>query len=497
MGATHNLETSTTAASATNTSDPLGTQDWSAEQMIAKVGDDPVAAAELIRNAPAIKSLLLATMHARLGNAHVQQVLLAIGKEAADFADMQLLTDHKTGHGTSSTATPAKHTKAAGTNTLSTATYQQAMAKSIPWTRPLAEAAMNAFMALSPAQQTTWIATWVPTGQIGPMLRALNPADVALGGRYVDSLRNIEQRVQREAAISEAAIQGITSEADMIREQATFMHSNNVAAASATSAGSAPTAAEIASQQQTQVAQTSIAPQAQTLTATREARLTREANAQVNRFVTWVTSAHPTLRITAANFRVAVRDVWDRGDGIVAFAGGGSPPVCVVGEAFTLAASKNPAYVLSTVVHELWGHNEYGPYGAPGVEYGLEVYDQAAATMPGYVKPTGAGRTSELDAYAYQETEMYSLMKEVAYYTPNAPADKKLLDSINYDPAPVISGRVGMIATQYEPKVARSLTRGLYQRFRIDPRLTPAALAAFAAGVRIAYSAADAASILR
>lgn len=83
--------------------------------------------------------------------------------------------------------------------------------------------------------------------------------------------------------------------------------------------------------------------------------------------------AHPELHITAAHFRVAVREIWDRGDGIIAFADQGGAPRCVVGESFTQAATANPAYALPTVVHELWGHNEYGPYGQPGTEQGLEI----------------------------------------------------------------------------------------------------------------------------
>jgi hypothetical protein len=119
--------------------------------------------------------------------------------------------------------------------------------------------------------------------------------------------------------------------------------------------------------------------------------------------------------------------------------------------------------------------------------------------MPGYVRPANGSdtRTSEIDAYAYQETEMYSLMREVEYYTPNAPADRPKLDSINYDPAPAIASRIGLIKTQFEPRVARSIAHGLYQRYRMDPRLVPAAIAAFTAGVRSNFPAAQAAQILR
>ena len=279
------------------------------------------------------------------------------------------------------------------------------------------------------------------------------------------------------------------------------MTARNTAAAAARQPVGAPppSQAQIAAEQQAQVAQTSIAPQTRTLTPAREATLTTAANAAVTSFVTWVTGAHPDLHITAAHFRVAVREVWDRGDGIIAFAAQGGAPRCVVGEAFTQATTANPAYALPTVVHELWGHNEYGPYSQPGTEQGLEIYDRAAALMPGYTRPADGtpDRRSEIDAYAYQETEMYSLMREVEFYTPNAPADRAALDSINYDPAPVISTRIGLIKSQFEPRVARSIVRGLYQRYRTDPRLVPAAIAAFTAGVRANFPAPEAAQILR
>jgi hypothetical protein len=377
--------------------------------------------------------------------------------------------------------------------------YERALDGRDPWTKALAEQAMNAYGALSAADRAAWIRRWSPRAQIGPMLRALDRADVAYGGRYEDTVRDIQQRIQRTEAIAEAAAQGIASEADMAQEQANFMHAANVAAATASQApGSAPpTADQIAAQQQGQVASTSIAPQTQTLSPARERRLTREANAAVTRFVRWANTNRRELPITAANFRVAVREVFERGEGIIAFADGGTPPKCVVGEAFVSAVTRNPAYALPTVVHDLWGHNEYGEYAQPGTEYGLELYDRAAARMPGYTQPTGDGRTSEIDAYAYQETEIYSLMREVEYYTPNAPRDRRALDQINYDPAPAIADRIGLIVQQWEPRVARSLVRGLLQRFRVDPRLVPAAIRAFEAGVRAHFQAADAAQILR
>jgi hypothetical protein len=370
-----------------------------------------------------------------------------------------------------------------------------------PFTRALAEQAMINYGAMSAADREAWMARWAPRGHLSDMTHALARADIAVGGRFENTLRDILQRTQRTAAGDQARLEGLADDAAVAQAQANEMIARNTAAAAAARPVGAPppTTADVAAQQQNQVSQTSISPQTRTLTPAREARLTRAANAAVTHFVAWVTRTHPDLHITAGHFRVAVREVWDRGDGIIAFADQGGAPRCVIGESFAQAATANPAYALPTVVHELWGHNEYGPYAQPGTEQGLEIYDRAAARMPGYVRPAdgSADRTSEIDAYAYQETEIYSLMREIEFYTPNAPRDRAALDSINYDPAPTIATRIGLIKTQFDARVARSIVRGLYQRYRTDPRLVPAAIAAFAAGVRSNFSAAEAAQILR
>ena len=376
---------------------------------------------------------------------------------------------------------------------------EQALDGRIPWTQALAEQALTVYAGLSPAARQSWLTRWSPRGQIGAMLHALARADVSVGGRFEAPLRDLLQRTQRAGALASAHTSGLASEAAMAQRQANFMYARNRASAAAAQpvGGPPPSQAQIAAQQQAQVEQTSIPIQTQTLTPQREAQLTTQANAAVAAFVTWCAGAHPDLHITASHFRVAVREVFDRGEAIIAFADQGGAPRCVVGEAFAQAAGANPAYALPTVVHELWGHNEYGPYGDPGTEYGLELYDRAAARMPGYTQPTGQGRTSEVDAYAYQETEIYSLLREVEYYTPNAPQHQTALANINYDPAPAIADRIGLIKQQWEPRLARAMVRGLYQRFRIDPRLVPAALTAFQNGVRQNFPPAEATAILR
>lgn len=60
-----------------------------ADQMMAQVGNDPEAAADLIRKNPQLRDPLLASMHQRLGNAYVQQVIHALGHPAKGSADVK------------------------------------------------------------------------------------------------------------------------------------------------------------------------------------------------------------------------------------------------------------------------------------------------------------------------------------------------------------------------------------------------------------------------
>jgi hypothetical protein len=166
--------------------------------------------------------------------------------------------------------------------------------------------------------------------------------------------------------------------------------------------------------------------------------------------------------------------------------------LAVVGFRFVELAKINPAYVLNDIVHELHGHPEYGAYGT---EYHLALYDKAAAKIRGYSRPAGAERTVEIDAYAYQETELYSLMRELPYYRPVSKADAAK-GVRRGDPADLIADRLANIKRQWEPRVAISLLHGLAVRFRSDPRLAPGALAAFEAGVRKLFTKAEAKAIL-
>ncbi len=295
---------------------------------------------------------------------------------------------------------------------------------------------------------------------------------------------------QRTEALASAQASGLADESAMAQTQADFMYQRNLDLARARF-GPHPTLEQIASMQREQVAGTSIPASVNTLSPDEVAAWTARANTSVATVVSYAAAHHPELHLEAADFHVDVAGVENRGAGVIAYGSVvGGRQVAVVGRTFVRYVDANPAYAMSVVVHELHGHPEYGTYGSPGVEYGLELYDKAAALMPGYVQPTGADRRSELDAFAYQETEIYSLLRSLPYHTPLAAADAALQPAY-IDPEPTVRARIRLIKSQWEPKVAKALLRGLYQRLAMDSRLTPAAIDAFRRGIRANYPGAE------
>jgi hypothetical protein len=262
-----------------------------------------------------------------------------------------------------------------------------------------------------------------------------------------------------------------------------------------------PSTKDIEDARKEAVDQTSIAP---TKSTTWDKMKKGEQDAWKKRGKTVVTTVtdfakkqHPELKITEDLFLADFGGVEKRGESVLAYGqgGGGGKTLAVFGFRFVEAAEADPAYVMSVVVHEVFGHPEYGPYGS---EYHLALYDKAQAKMPGYKKPPAGSqeRRSEIDAYAYQETEIYSLLRSLPYHKAIAAKDAgKNLVSI--DPKSTVEARIGLMKQQWKPDLARAILRGLYQRLLIDPRITGPAINAFRDGVRANFPKKEADEILK
>ncbi len=71
----------------------------------------------------------------------------------------------------------------------------------------------------------------------------------------------------------------------------------------------------------------------------------------------------------------------------------------------------------------------------------------------------------------HPDYSLYAEMREAQYLAGTAQAD-----DVGDAPAVDISNRVGLILGHWDPAIAGGLLRGLYARFALDPRITPAAL---------------------
>jgi hypothetical protein len=145
-----------------------------------------------------------------------------------------------------------------------------------------------------------------------------------------------------------------------------------------------------------------------------------------------------------------------------------------VGINFIAAAKANPRYVLGPVLHEIYGHPLHG---SSTESYAWKLYKESTKHFPSYEQPDS--RKHERRLYAYPETEIYAEMMEASHSTPISDADRAKGIRGSDDPRGDIEEQVSRLADNLEPSVARAVLVGMWERFRIDPRLRPASLKMF------------------
>ena len=356
--------------------------------------------------------------------------------------------------------------------------------------------AMRVYQALPLAERRKAVADSYQHDLIR-VLRALSAIDKTT--TFKDSLREIgrfaeELETQSSAGMTDDQIAG---------EQAKFVIAEAKAAANAKAAAAAaaakkpvvpPTPAEIeAERKSTVAANSSVTPPVvgwwTGLSAAEKTNWTNRGNAAITKVVALATAKNPELGVTAANFNLDYEKTEKRGGNVIA---AGSP--ALVGKRFVETAELNPAYVMDIVVHEVFGHPEYGKYGS---EYHMDLYDKASAKVPGYVKPAAgtADRTQELDAFAYQETEIYAVLRSMPFRTAPTPADKPKVP--NLDTQALVDSHVATMKQQWSPTLIVAIMRGLLKRLIIDPRIGGPAIGVFRKAVTATFDAATAAAILK
>jgi hypothetical protein len=163
----------------------------------------------------------------------------------------------------------------------------------------------------------------------------------------------------------------------------------------------------------------------------------------IKKMAAYTKAKFPELKVTEATFELEFDAVDAVSLGAIATVGSKEGQTVRVGFEFVTAVEMDPAYALSTVVHELYGHPAYDPGST--LSYSVALYQKAAAAAPVTDK-------SGVQTYGYWPTEMYSLLKEFPYWTEVTAADKAkpvalpgsatTMDQINYDPRGAVGGYI-------------------------------------------------------
>lgn len=329
-----------------------------------------------------------------------------------------------------------------------------------------AKKAMEEYRKLSAADRKAAFAASYPSGSLAKVLALLGSEEAA--SSFVAEVRELTRWAQ-ESETRKAS--GMT-DAQMADAEAKWLYAKNKKAAEA-KAGKPVSDAEVEKgRKDAEAAQSYYHPMAKTryeaLTPAQRTAWDKKAADAITAMVAYAAAHHPEVKLTAANL------VWDP-DAIDknapgALGQGRGPGTASVGFEFVDVTKVDPAYAMSTVVHELFGHPEFDD----PTNYHLSIFKLAGPKIPGYTSDPDA----ESASYGYHESEIYSLMRELPYWTQVSAKDKKWA-SVNYDPREGIGWQLDAIKGEWEPAIAAALVRGLYKRFALDPRIQPMALTAF------------------
>ena len=231
---------------------------------------------------------------------------------------------------------------------------------------------------------------------------------------------------------------------------------------------------------------------------------TDRGNKAITAMIAYAATHAPELGLSTGSFELDFDGVDRTSVGALATTGSAPGMNVKVGFEFVATTEVNPAYALSTVAHELKGHPMYNePRGAPAKTYAGKLY-QDAATQASATKTVDRTGSQTFD---YWNSEMYSLLKEIPYWTATSQADaaknlgipgnQQNLAQINYDPRSGIRDMLAEIKKNWEPSLVNGIVRGFYKRVAADPSMKRLSVTEFEAQIRAVFPAADATVILK
>jgi hypothetical protein len=307
------------------------------------------------------------------------------------------------------------------------------------------------------------------------LLAGLDPAELNARRPLVADLQERVQRLAVEAtAGKDIAALGAAQGAHM-KAEAEKKALADAAAAAAAKGAPAPKsvpAADVAKAHEEETKRTS--PVTKTVTnawdalpAAVQATWNARAAAVIPKVVDACKKRAPELGITSANLKWAPKEVAQAGSNVYAFSGN---PISF-GMRFVETAEADPEYAVRTVVHEIEGHPAFGPRYATSE---AKIYAEAHKKEPSLGAPWDT--KEETNTFGYIGTEIYAALRELPYEKPLTAAHVKAGLVTAIDPTFNVDDKVRLVKMKYAPGVGEAVVQGLYERFRVDPRITPKAL---------------------
>ncbi|MFH1463613.1 MAG: hypothetical protein ABIO70_04430 [Pseudomonadota bacterium] len=193
-----------------------------------------------------------------------------------------------------------------------------------------------------------------------------------------------------------------------------------------------------------------------------QAARTQRGEAVLRALVAEATSRAPELGLRADQLVLDYQRCEELG--ALAYSQGGQ---CHLSWLAVQAAEADPAFMLSTVVHELAGHPEFDR----GHSVSGFLFQLSTPHIPGYQAPAEGSPEAEAEnrRFYYFESEIGSLLREYGYWVQQ---NEQGVDNPQGSPLQLLDIVLEQLRGQWAPELERPWYQGLSARFQADPRVT-------------------------
>ena len=195
---------------------------------------------------------------------------------------------------------------------------------------------------------------------------------------------------------------------------------------------------------------------------------TRRGTVAIGLMVAHAATAAPELALSAANFELDFEGVDSVSLGAFATVGSQPGKNVQVGFEFTVTCELNPAYALSTVVHELHGHPVFDAAGSNFAgSYTRRRPPRFQGPRPA-TRPTSTIPRRSIACCARSLTG-WRQRGRCRPQRDHAGGQSRGIDSLNPDPRRLIAGHLRAMEGKWAKSLLEPLLRGFWRRISLDP----------------------------